>query len=538
MKKFLPLLIFVLVASLLCGCMSGTVQCTTHTDADRDLACDTCGAAVACTDHADANEDLKCDYCTTAMECTSHKDTNLNLECDKCGAALPCPGHVNEDSDKNLNCDICGEALPCESHKDDNGNLKCDLCNKDMECTHIDANNDGICDVAACLWDYDHTHTYSPAWEHDTENHWHAATCSHSVKSDVSAHADANSDGICDGCAWDYDHEHTFETEWTTDENGHWYKATCPHDVKKDAANHVDENGICSVCEYVICTHTFSDTEWVGDETGHWHKPTCNHPNAKDEVLAHDFNSEDVCTVCGEKRDHVHTFETEWTTDENGHWYKATCGHATVTKDKALHSECDEDNDGICDVCEVQFCNHENFGTAWKYDAYNHWHEATCYHVSGGEVIKSGLAAHTDGNNDGVCDACAYQLCNHPLNTEAWLTNNTHHWHDVTCTHDAKGDLGLHSDYDENNDGVCDVCSYKYNCQHTYDDKWSYDNTHHWHQATCDHNYTKDKAHHTDIDGNLICDTCECDYEDTDTEYPEAEGDAIILPGHVIGGKS
>lgn len=49
-----------------------------------------------------------------------------------------------------------------------------------------------------------HEHTYSPDWSYDENNHWHAATCEHSdLKSDEAAHVDANNDGVCDVCGYD-----------------------------------------------------------------------------------------------------------------------------------------------------------------------------------------------------------------------------------------------------------------------------------------------------------------------------------------------
>ena len=49
-----------------------------------------------------------------------------------------------------------------------------------------------------------HEHTYSPDWSCDENNHWHAATCEHSdLKSDEAAHVDANNDGVCDVCDYD-----------------------------------------------------------------------------------------------------------------------------------------------------------------------------------------------------------------------------------------------------------------------------------------------------------------------------------------------
>ena len=49
-----------------------------------------------------------------------------------------------------------------------------------------------------------HTHTYSEEWQSDANNHWHAATCEHTdEKGDVAAHVDANNDGKCDICEYE-----------------------------------------------------------------------------------------------------------------------------------------------------------------------------------------------------------------------------------------------------------------------------------------------------------------------------------------------
>ena len=48
-----------------------------------------------------------------------------------------------------------------------------------------------------------HAHTYSEEWQSDANNHWHAATCEHTdEKSNVAAHVDANNDGMCDICEY------------------------------------------------------------------------------------------------------------------------------------------------------------------------------------------------------------------------------------------------------------------------------------------------------------------------------------------------
>lgn len=42
--------------------------------------------------------------------------------------------------------------------------------------------------------------------------------------------------------------------------------------------------------------------------------------------------------------------------------------------------------------------------------------------------------------------------------------------------------------------------------QHTYSDTWSYDSNYHWHEATCGHNLTKDKAPHQMSGWNVVTD--------------------------------
>ena len=48
--------------------------------------------------------------------------------------------------------------------------------------------------------------------------------------------------------------------------------------------------------------------------------------------------------------------------------------------------------------------NHD-YGTTWESDANNHWNECSC-----GD--KANVGAHSDGNADGKCDTCDYQMTN------------------------------------------------------------------------------------------------------------------------------
>ena len=110
--------------------------------------------------------------------------------------------------------------------------------------------------VAACLASCNNNttceHTFSDAWETDANNHWHAATCEHGeIKDSLASHVDADEDGVCDVCAYASGHIHTFESKWTYDESNHWKVATCSHsDVQGELSLHSDEdmNGSCDVC--------------------------------------------------------------------------------------------------------------------------------------------------------------------------------------------------------------------------------------------------------------------------------------------------
>ena len=99
----------------------------------------------------------------------------------------------------------------------------------------------------------EHKHTFSESWASDATNHWHAATCEHGEEKDsLGAHVDADEDGKCDVCAYEVGHTHTYASEWSTDETSHWHAATCTHtDEKSDLSLHVDAdtNGECDVCK-------------------------------------------------------------------------------------------------------------------------------------------------------------------------------------------------------------------------------------------------------------------------------------------------
>ena len=95
---------------------------------------------------------------------------------------------------------------------------------------------------------------------------------------------------------------------------------------------------------------------------------------------------------------------------------------------------------------------------------------------------------------------------NHTFDSTKWASDATMHWHAANCEHTTeKTDIQGH--IDENIDGVCDVCAYAASHTHTFEEKWNYDATNHWHASTCFHNVTSDTAAHT-ADEMGFCTVC------------------------------
>ena len=129
---------------------------------------------------------------------------------------------------------------------------------------------------------------------------------------------------------------------------------------------------------------------------------------------------------------HTHKYGTEWKYDETNHWHECECGNkaditahtfkqiidkeATATEKGSKHEECT-----VCgykkaavDIPKIDSHNH-NYGTEWKYDSTNHWHEC-----EDGE--KADITAHTfkwiidkeatateKGSKHEECTVCGYK---------------------------------------------------------------------------------------------------------------------------------
>ena len=198
-------------------------------------------------------------------------------------------------------------------------------------------------------------------------------------------------------------------------------------------------------------THKYG-TEWKYDESNHWHECECSN---KADITAHNFkwivdrkatttekgSKHEECTVCGYKKtavdipkidSHNHDYGTEWKYDSTNHWHECEDGEkaditahnfkwiidkeATTAEKGSKHEECT-----VCgykktavDIPKIDSHNHD-YGTEWKYDSTNHWHEC-----EDGE--KADITAHNfkwiidkeattaeKGSKHEECTVCGYK---------------------------------------------------------------------------------------------------------------------------------
>ena len=129
---------------------------------------------------------------------------------------------------------------------------------------------------------------------------------------------------------------------------------------------------------------------------------------------------------------HTHKYGTEWKYDETNHWHECECGNkaditahnfkwivdrkATTTEKGSKHEECT-----VCsykktavDIPKIDSHNHD-YGTEWKYDNTNHWHECedgekadiTAHNFKW--IIDKEATATEKGSKHEECTVCGYK---------------------------------------------------------------------------------------------------------------------------------
>ena len=272
-------------------------------------------------------------------------------------------------------------------------------------------------------------HAWASDWSKDTDNHWKECSRCHEKK-DEEAH-DYGSDNICDTCGYDKTVPHTHNLTLvpakapTCTEKGNTAYYTCDGCDKwfEDATGASEITDKTSV---ILAATGHSASDWKSDNTDHWKECT---------VVG--------CGVIIEGSKAAHT-AGEWIIDTP----------ATATTSGSKHKE--------CTVCGYTMATEtipatgggehtHSYGSEWKNDADNHWHECSCgdkkdtaAHTAGEWIIDTPATATTSGSKHKECTVCKRVLetgtipatgggeHTHSHGSE-WKNDADNHWHECSC---------------------------------------------------------------------------------------------------------
>lgn len=280
-------------------------------------------------------------------------------------------------------------------------------------------------------------HAWASDWSKDTDNHWKECSRCHEKK-DEAAH-DYGSDNICDTCGYDKTVPHTHNLTLvpakapTCTEKGNTAYYTCDGCDKwfEDATGASEITDKTSV---ILAATGHSASDWKSDNTDHWKECT---------VVG--------CGVIIEGSKAAHT-AGEWIIDTP----------ATATTSGSKHKE--------CTVCGYTMATEtipatgggehtHSYGSEWKNDADNHWHECSCgdkkdtaAHTAGEWIIDTPATATTSGTKHKKCTVCGYTMTietipatggehTHSYGSD-WKNDATNHWHECSCR--DKADKAAH----------------------------------------------------------------------------------------------
>ena len=280
-------------------------------------------------------------------------------------------------------------------------------------------------------------HAWASDWSKDTDNHWKECSRCHEKK-DEAAH-DYGSDNICDTCGYDKTVPHTHNLTLvpakapTCTEKGNTAYYTCDGCDKwfEDATGASEITDKTSV---ILAATGHSASDWKSDNTDHWKECT---------VVG--------CGVIIEGSKAAHT-AGEWIIDTP----------ATATTSGTKHKKCT-----VCgytmtiETIPATGGEHtHSYGSEWKNDADNHWHECSCgdkkdtaAHTAGEWIIDTPATATTSGTKHKKCTVCGYTMTietipatggehTHSYGSE-WKNDADNHWHECSCG--DKKDVVAHS---------------------------------------------------------------------------------------------
>ncbi len=217
---------------------------------------------------------------------------------------------------------------------------------------------------------------------------------------------------------------------------------------------------------------------------------------------------------------HTHTFSEGWKNDATYHWHPSTCGHDEIVAGKEEHEFSKTvtpptyEEDGYTTfscACGYSYTGEatskleHRFSSDYEHDETSHWHKCI---DEGFESLRSGESKHDfepvttspsceeEGYTTYTCKGCSYSYISDKTMElghsyqEEWKYDETSHWHEASCGHEVKGKEGEH-DYEDRvvkatfaSGGytlhVCKTCGYSYRDNDT---------------SPLDHSYSKEWKH-------------------------------------------
>lgn len=408
------------------------------------------------------------------------------------------------------------EASTCT--KEGKGEKTCTLCGAKVEVSiPLDEN----------------AHTMSTDWSGDDDYHWHGTECGHDITTDNGEH--------------DWRHVSVEES------------ATC----KKDGLQEEE----CTICgRRRISVLKASEAYHLWGNRGHYRYPTCTtdgeHYRICDNcgatsiltlsALGHDWDEGTVKTESTSSKHGIMVYSCrregcDATMEDDHHYWQlskvikeATCSEGGKEERICLVCSKKEVFDTPVDEHKHTFFDH------WVGDPHNHhWHPNSCRcilepeemagygeHVLGDLIITKEATCTEFGEAKKICKTCGIETYfrlqmkedNHTYKDQ-WSFDASKHWHDPYCIHVEKSDEGDHQwsilvlkegscNDDREVKYTCTICDYSKvettdtSDNHSFSSDWSHDSKYHWHDASCGHSVTSDKAEHTWSEKVLKYPTC------------------------------
>lgn len=392
-------------------------------------------------------------------------------------------------------------------------------------------------------------------------------------------------------------HSHDISSEWSHNSDVHWHEASCGIEEHKESLDYhelsdleiikyptCEETGLkkikCNVCGFIAEevipvnneAHTYQTT-FEANDVNHWHRADCSHDYLIKDNVSHSYDEWIVtspatetidgsqyrrCSVCGYEQiqsipaiRHSHTINPIWSNNEIAHWHEASCGleghrnsldnHSFVDVSVIKVPTCTEK--GLktvkCSICNyekqvelpIDSSAHQYDTSSWINDGNYHWHGTTCghnitkdksSHSFGSWTTKKSATEDAEGLKQRICSICKYvESQTIPKKTDtystSWSKNETQHWHEASCGKEEHRSDVMNHTFRLITDrastctkkGVktyeCTTCFYTKSetlpinsNAHTFNtSEWKFDEKTHWHETTCGHAIKGNESNHT-----------------------------------------